>query len=351
MFDYLAKATERRWTVDIPSMDDEWQIGLIVGPSGSGKSQIAKRAFGTLGHHHDWANRPLIDEFPKGMSVKDACDLLTRVGLSSTPSWTIPYSCLSTGQKFRADIAMAIAEVGQQDVIVIDEFTSTVDRTVAKTTSSVVAGVIRKGGRRLIAVACHYDIIDWLNPCWVLDMADQSLSRRSLRRRPDIEIKITRCDRPAWKMFMDHHYLSHDISSRATSYIATVEDRPAAFIALIPYPSNKYGMTTRVHRIVVLPDFQGLGIAHVLLREVCGRVGNNCYISTSHAPFAKSLAKSREWSVCRQPSMCAPLGKNASATPARTSCLTASFRYVGQKYPGHAANGNGGDCANIGHHD
>jgi GNAT superfamily N-acetyltransferase len=215
-------------------MDDEWQIGLIVGPSGSGKSQIAKRAFGTLGHHHDWANRPLIDEFPKGMSVKDACDLLTRVGLSSTPSWTIPYSCLSTGQKFRADIAMAIAEVGQQDVIVIDEFTS-----------------------------------------------------------------------------------SHDISSRATSYIATVEDRPAAFIALIPYPSNKYGMTTRVHRIVVLPDFQGLGIAHVLLREVCGRVGNNCYISTSHAPFAKSLAKSREWSVCRQPSMCAPLGKNASATPAR----------------------------------
>ena len=143
MFDYSAKETERRWTVEVPSLDDEWQIGLIVGPSGSGKSQIASRAFGTLGHHHDWMNRPLIDEFPKEMSVKDICELLTRVGLSSTPAWTIPYACLSTGQKFRADIAIAVAEVGHQDVIVIDEFTSTVDRTVAKTTSSVVAGVIR----------------------------------------------------------------------------------------------------------------------------------------------------------------------------------------------------------------
>lgn len=319
MFDYSAKETERRWTVEIPSLDDKWQIGLIVGPSGSGKSQIANRAFGTLGHYHEWGNRPLIDEFPKGMSVKDICELLTRVGLSSTPSWTIPYACLSTGQKFRADIAIAVAEVEQHNVIVIDEFTSTVDRTVAKTTSSVVAGVIRKGGRRLVAVACHYDIIDWLNPCWVLDMADQSLTRRSVRRRPDIKLQISRCENSAWRLFMDHHYLSHELWIRAKSHIATVDGCPAAFIAMIPYPSTKFGMTARVHRIVVLPDFQGLGIARVLLREICGREKTK-YISRHHTPHLPSHWQNHRIGPCA-----------VSRQFARRSVKTPAQRPLGQR--------------------
>ena len=336
MFDYSAKETERKWQVEIPSLEDQWQIGLIVGPSGSGKSQIANKAFGNLGHKKEWSGLPLIDEFPKQMSVKEICDLLTRVGLSSTPAWTIPYSCLSTGQKFRADIAMALAEVPADQPIIIDEFTSTVDRTVAQTTSSVVAGVIRKGGRRLVAIACHYDIIDWLNPCWILNMADQSLTRRSERRRPQINLKISKSSQSAWRLFMDHHYLSHDLSSRSTNYMATINDVPAAFISIINYPSTKYGLTNRVHRIVVLPDFQGLGIAQSLLREVCGRLSLICYLSTSHAPFARSLAKSPHWRLIRQPSINKSLTKKSTVTAIRTNTLLASFQYVGPKYPRHA---------------
>ena len=46
MFDVLVTNKLRReWDVDIPIEDKKWQIGLIIGASGSGKTTIAKRLF------------------------------------------------------------------------------------------------------------------------------------------------------------------------------------------------------------------------------------------------------------------------------------------------------------------
>ncbi|MEV1247900.1 hypothetical protein [Nonomuraea sp. NPDC049750] len=78
------------------------------------------------------------------MSIKDIVALLGAVGLSSPPAWLRPYRTLSNGEAFRASIARALAESG--DLVVIDEFTSVVDRQVAK-----VAGMSGWGS------ACHDD--------------------------------------------------------------------------------------------------------------------------------------------------------------------------------------------------
>lgn len=53
--------------------------------------------------------------------------------------------------------------------VVFDEFTSVVDRKVAQTASLAVSKAVRRAEKQFIAVSCHYDILDWLEPDWVFD--------------------------------------------------------------------------------------------------------------------------------------------------------------------------------------
>lgn len=66
----------------------------------------------------------------------------------------------------RVDLARALLE---NDFIVFDEFTSVVDRQVAQTASIALNKTIKKLNKQFIAVTCHYDILDWLQPDWVFD--------------------------------------------------------------------------------------------------------------------------------------------------------------------------------------
>ncbi len=58
-------------------------------------------------------------------------------------------------------------------LVAFDEFTSVVDRNVAQIGSAAVAKGIRSGQIRcrFVAVTCHYDILEWLAPDWIIDMA------------------------------------------------------------------------------------------------------------------------------------------------------------------------------------
>ena len=50
-----------------------------------------------------------------------------------------------------------------------DEFTSVVDRVVAKTASFAIQKAVRKMDKQFIAVSCHKDVTEWLQPDWVYD--------------------------------------------------------------------------------------------------------------------------------------------------------------------------------------
>jgi ABC-type ATPase with predicted acetyltransferase domain len=210
-----AERSERRVTVDLPIEDEAWAIGLVVGPSGSGKSTLAREAFGQhLITGFDWpADRSLVDGFPADMPIKEITSLLSSVGFSSPPSWLKPYRVLSNGEQFRATLARAMAE--SPDLAVIDEFTSVVDRTVAQIGSAAVAKSVRRAGRKLVAVTCHYDVIDWLDPDWIIEMPSGEFARRALRQRPAIELEVCRVHRSAWEIFKPHHYLDSRIANAA----------------------------------------------------------------------------------------------------------------------------------------
>lgn len=149
--------------IDIP---EKWSIGIIVGESGTGKSTIAKALFPEA-HIADFAytQKSVIDDMPS-KSMDEIEKMFYAVGFGSVPSWLKPYGVLSNGEKMRVDLARALLE---KDFVVFDEFTSVVDRNVAETMCIATARAVRAKNKKFIAVSCHKDILQWLEPDWVFD--------------------------------------------------------------------------------------------------------------------------------------------------------------------------------------
>jgi len=145
------------------NLPKNWRVGLIVGKSGSGKTSIAKKVFGDF-INLEWDKRPLIDNFSDKLSMDEITFALGSVGFNSVPFWLKPYNVLSNGEKSRAALARLALE---NDLVVYDEFTSLVDRDVAKSTSNSVQKLFRKINKNFVAVTCHYDVLEWLNPDWL----------------------------------------------------------------------------------------------------------------------------------------------------------------------------------------
>lgn len=166
-FDLQSKRIEERFTGDIDIADD-WQIGLIVGKSGTGKTTIAKQLFpDAYVTAFDYNAEAIVDDMPKAKSIDEITRTFNSVGFSSPPSWLKPYSVLSNGEKMRVDLASAILD--EKNLFVFDEFTSVVDRNVAQIGSFAMQKAIRKTDKKFIAVTCHFDVEDWLLPDWVFN--------------------------------------------------------------------------------------------------------------------------------------------------------------------------------------
>lgn len=151
----------------------EWNIGLIVGGSGTGKSTIAKELFGEeYFDNFQYKSKSVIDDMPKEKSIKEIEKAFTSVGFSSPPSWLKPYHVLSNGEKMRVDLARNI--LSNKELIIFDEFTSVVNREVAKTASLAINKYINKNNKKFIAISCHEDIIEWLQPDWIYNTDEKS---------------------------------------------------------------------------------------------------------------------------------------------------------------------------------
>lgn len=334
-----AERSGMTWDVDLPLDEREWSIGLIVGPSGSGKSTVAREVFPDAHRGvFDWPpDDAVVDAFPTSMGVKAITSLLSSVGFSSPPAWLRPYHALSTGEQFRVALARTIAEA--PGVAVIDEFTSVVDRTVARIGSAAVAKAVRRSKRQLVAVACHYDILDWLQPDWTYQPHVNEFTWRSLQPRPGIDLTLRRVDSGAWRIFAHHHYLSTDLNRSAHCYVATIAaGDPVAFAAVIAFPhARRPGW--REHRLVCLPDYQGVGIGNRVSEYVASlyRGTSRPYFSVTGNPaMVYYRARSPRWRMTRSLGRTAALGRTSGkrgkygleATLA-TNRNTAGFEYVG----------------------
>jgi GNAT superfamily N-acetyltransferase len=421
MFDVpLAGRATERFRVELPTDEDDWQIGLIVGPSASGKSTVARRAFGQqLYESREWpTDRAVVDCFGD-LPARQIVELFTAVGFGSPPSWVKPFQALSTGEQFRCELAKALAAgIGDQDwetrrrgdleklaqrqsrisqspplqvspssppLVVFDEFTSVVDRTVAKVCSAAIAKGIRTGNlrRRFVAVTCHYDVAEWLEPDWVLDMATSQLERPALSvaegrrlRRPVIELEIHRCKLAAWELFKRHHYLSATLNPAARCYLATwnteatsrpeavgIEEgktgrqrgkeiqewrlhespclplslpprlpQPVFFCATLPVIGRRKHW--RFTRIVTLPDYQGIGIGMrcvAAVAELHRAEGMRINVTSSHPALVRHCRHSPRWKAVsvKKFGSSSIKRRGLSSYPGSAGRAVVSFEYLG----------------------
>lgn len=255
IFDYEPPHGTVVETIKIPEFPNEYQIGLIVGSSGSGKSTILRDVFGKEDDIFWDTEKSIASHFA---SFDDASGKFGAVGLNSIPTWLKPYSVLSNGERFRADLARRL-----KDGAVIDEFTSVVNREVAISCSVSISKYIRKKGIKNVTFAsCHDDIINYLQPDWVYNTDTHEFYNGRYLCRPKINIKVFPCSRKAWDLFKRHHYLSGKLNKASVCYVAIYNDVPVAFIALLSQPGRDVKHAWREHRVVVLPDYQGMGIGN-----------------------------------------------------------------------------------------
>lgn len=340
MFDIPASERSAvHFDVHMPLSEKPWQIGLIVGPSGCGKSTIARELFhSAVVSGYKWSrNHSVLDDFPFAMSIKDVSKLLGAVGFNSPPSWMRPYHVLSTGEQFRVTIARALSE--EKQLICIDEFTSVVDRQVAQIASHSVQKAVRKSKKQLVALSCHYDVIDWLQPDWIYEPQLDRFQWRSLQRRPALDFAIYETDRSLWPLFAQHHYLSADLSPASKCFAGYLNGTLAAFNAYIHFPHPRNKRIKLSHRLVVLPDFQGLGLGGLFndwLGERLYAQGFELHCAIAHPALLHHYAQSPRWELMRTGRM-QPAGKNAKPSLGnhanKLSCqrVTSTFVYRAKK--------------------
>lgn len=301
-FDLPSEHIVENFNGDI-NLPDNWQVGLIVGKSGTGKTTIAKELFpDSYITNFQYNSESILDDMPKDKSVEEITSAFNSVGFSSPPSWLKPYSALSNGQKMRVDLANAI--LSDKELFVFDEFTSVVDRNVAQIGSFAMQKAIRKTNKKFIAVTCHFDVEDWLLPDWVFDTDTMTFRtcEGQKKNRPAIKFEIfNTSDKTIWKMFAKHHYLSHSHNNAASVFVATINNQIAGFLSVLSFPHPLVKNFRKVHRLVILPDYQGAGFGIKFLNEVGKYYKENKYrftIVTSAPSLINALKKSTYW-ICK----------------------------------------------------
>lgn len=343
--DAAKKATHELHISEV-DLRSPWQIGVVVGASGSGKSTLAETIWGGAVREVSLdSSRAILDQLPESFTYEECADALCGIGLTSVPCWVRPVYTLSTGQKARAEAAKKLLSSTPDGVTVLDEWTSTVDRVVAKVMSHCVQKFARKNNRRLVLISCHYDVVEWLDPDWVIDCNQQKfIDRRRLRRderrrREQLTFEIREVDRSTWRYFSKYHYLSDKCPPSKNYYYGLFCGKnQIGFQCFSNYVPNRVGKLPIYHsnRVVIHPDYAGMGLGIRMVNE-CAKLMKKrfpCQIMAafSSTPMYRARLKDPRWSLERVDKRIGryrhipPIGSKRIGRQARVNNPSAGFR-------------------------
>jgi len=336
-----------------------FNIGVIVGASGSGKTTLAKHIYGEEAFKEILnSSLPVIEQFPESLSYDECAAMLCGVGLTAVPCWIRPAYTLSNGQKARAECALQMARE-DSNVIVIDEWTSVVDRTVAKVMSHCIQKHARKTGKTVVLLSCHYDVLDWLNPDWIIDANKQAYTNRRLlwqdfKRIEQLQFDIREADKSTWRYFSRYHYLNEKLAGGKQLFYGLWDGNNQigflAFTNYVPHRKDRLQkMQLHFNRLVIHPDYCGFGLGiHFLNKcsklvadlnyEVCGKFSSAPVFNALKANKAwKMVDMKRQYKVQTGPKMGRGKSTYSRADQAargdshgfRLNVKTWSFKYVG----------------------
>lgn len=288
---------------NLPIEEKEWKIGLIVGASGTGKTSIGNKIFdsGIYDIYSGWDNnKPIIDCINPQGHIDSATAALSAVGLGDVPSWLRPFHVLSNGEKFRAGLARLVCDMPKK--VVVDEFTSVIDRQIAKVGAAAFSKAWKRGSGQIVLLSCHYDIIEWLQPDWVYDTNEARFYEGDcLRQRPEISLQVYKVSGSVFKHFKKHYYLDLPLPVAAEYFVGIIDGEPVCHLAVCPLFTAK---AYRATRLVVMPEWQGIGVGTKFLSAITeyhlqgnGRCGFKypTFFHTTHPQLCTALRRLKGW--------------------------------------------------------
>jgi energy-coupling factor transporter ATP-binding protein EcfA2 len=297
---------------------------LFTGPSGSGKSSLLRASANQLGALDAFAlplpDVPLIDALPG--PVDERLATLAGCGLSEARLLLRTPAELSEGQRYRFLLAWAFARAnvhrsqrsevrGQESqergsgltsdlcpltsAVVADEFTATLDRTLAKVVAFNVRKLVSRTGVGLLAATTHEDIVEDLQPdLWVrCGEGWIEAERRGWKsRRVSFADELWMSDgtRSDWAYFARWHYRG-DRLAFLRRVMLLWHDREPVGICVFGAPAASLSARTRffdlhdprssvalsalnqqlwlLQRVVLHPTYRGAGVAAAFVRRAC----------------------------------------------------------------------------------
>jgi len=169
------------------------KVVVIFGKSGSGKTSLLKQ-LGEIARPK-WDNEEsILSNFHSHGE-----DYISAAGLRSVPNFVKPYRVLSQGERARADFAL-LTEQGKRsrwrNPIIIDEFTSDLDRSTARSmAASAASAIARSYGRgQFIFASCNVDVLHFLQPDLLVYVSDGKIAimnNTNFAKKPIVTVSIT----------------------------------------------------------------------------------------------------------------------------------------------------------------
>jgi len=120
--------------------------------------------------------------------------------------------------------------------------------------------------------------------------------------RPKIELDIFEIPKEYkrffWELFKKHHYLIEKLNVAAKCYVGYWENNPVAFESVLTLPSGTMKNAWREHRLVVLCDYQGLGLGNTMseaIGEILKREGKRFFSKTANIKLGEYRNNSSKW--------------------------------------------------------
>ena len=165
-------------------------------------------------------------------------------------------------------------------------------------------------------------------------------------KRPPInidiyEIRDVATKRKVWEIFRKYHYLNTDLNPACRQFVGVINGEIVCHTGVIPAPMQKNAR--RLHRSVVLPDYQGIGIGMNFKNAVCDYIRHSGYdgiiwsVTTTPAQYHAQV-KSPKWKLVRYGRASRHFSKGTDTATrnrlwknASTNRVTYSFVYIGDE--------------------